>query len=79
MKFSVLESTYYNQGTEKAFACTDDRLHRYYIPRSQVKIIERIEPEDKYGTIKLIIDVPDWIIRNNLIPVFRITELDLIR
>lgn len=79
MKFTIIESTYNKQGTEKAFACSDQYSNTYWIPRSQVKVIEKIEPETEYDMPRLVIDVPDWIIRRNNIPVFTITEMDLVR
>ena len=79
MKFRVMENTYKTYGTAKAFAVSDQYNRYYYIPRSQVKVIEVIEPQSKFDMTQLIIEVPDWIIRKNGIPVFTLTEMDLER
>ena len=79
MKFDVMEHIYNNNGTTKAFADYDSFGNFYYIPRSQIKIIDRIEPKTEFGATHLIIEVPDWIIHNNDIPVFQMTALNVIR
>ena len=79
MKFIVQESTYIKQGTEKAFAVHDQYNKTYYIPRSQVAVVDTIRPQTKYDMTKLIIEVPNWIIKRNNIPVFNITEMTLDR
>ena len=79
MRFKVYESTYNRHGTEKAFVCSDQYGHDYWIPRSQVKVVERIEPKSEYEVPELIIDVPNWIIHKNCIPIFTLTELWLVR
>ena len=79
MRFIVIESTYNNQGTAKAFSVSDQYNRTYWIPRSQVKIVERTEPRTKFDSVHLTIEVPDWIIRKNGIPVFNVTEMVLDR
>lgn len=79
MLFKVIESTYRSQGTANAFAVTDSNGRTYYIPRSQVNIVERQDPESDYDVAHLTIDVKDWVINRNRIPVFKITELSLVR
>ncbi len=79
MRFRVIESTFNMQGTAKAFAVSDSHKRTYFIPRSQIKIVERIEAENEFDMAHLIIDVPNWIIRNNQIPIFNLTEMFLER
>ena len=78
MTFQTIESAM-RQGTEKALAVHDHHNRVYYIPRSKITVIEEIEPTNAYDVKHLIIEVPDWIIRKNNIPVFNITELFLVR
>ena len=79
MRFTVIESTYLNQGSAKAFAVHDAHNRTYYIPRSQVSIIDKQEPQTEYDVAHLLIEVKDWVIRKNNIPVFNITEMHLDR
>lgn len=79
MKFWVMESAYEKQGSAKAFACHDSRNNVYYIPRSQVKVIEKTEPATEYDSVYMLIDVADWIVKKNRLPIFDITELQLER
>ena len=78
MTFQAIESAM-RQGTEKALAVHDHCNKVYYIPRSQIKVVEEIEPANEYDVKHLIIEVPDWLIRKNSIPTFNITELFLVR
>lgn len=75
MKFYVIEDTYTKQGTDKAFCDCDEHGRYYWFPRSQVKVLERIEPQSKYDVAHLHVEIPDWLIRKNLVPVFRLTAL----
>ncbi len=79
MRFWVSESTYNMQGSDKAFACHDSHKRTYYIPRSQVKVLEREEVQTAYDTVHILIEVPDWIVRKNRLPVFDFAEMDLDR
>ena len=78
MTFQMIESAM-RQGSEKALAVHDHRNKTYYIPRSKITVTEEIEPTDAYDVKHIIIEVPDWLIRKNNIPVFNITELHLVR
>ena len=78
MTFQAIESAM-RQGTEKALAVHDHRNRTYYIPRSQIKVVEEIEPTNEYDVKHIIFEVPDWLIRKNNIPAFNITELFLVR
>ena len=79
MKFKVIESLYNEQGTRKAFCVHDDWGNLYWLPRSQIKVVEKLEKRDALDVTGLVIDIPGWIIRNKQIPIFRITELNLVR
>ncbi len=76
MTFQMIESAM-RQGSEKALAIHDHLNRTYYIPRSQIKVVEEIEPANGFDAKHIIIEVPDWLIRKNNIPVFNITELHL--
>ena len=79
MRFITTDSMFFKTGTAKAYVVSDERSTHYYIPKSQVKIIETIEPESEFGIERHIIEIPDWLIRKNGIPVFKLTELELYR
>ena len=79
MTFKVIESVYTEYGTPKAFCVHDDYGQLYWIPRSQIKVIERIEKSNDLDVSGLVVEIPDWLIKKNSIPVFRLTEMTLIR
>lgn len=79
MKFNVIETTYKEQGNAKCFIDTDCYGKNYYIPRSQIKVVEREEAKSELGVAHLVIEVPNWIINKNNIPVFKLTALKLVR
>lgn len=78
MIFQAIESAM-RQGSEKALAIHDHYNKTYFIPRSQIKVIEEIEPVNEFDVKHIIIEVPDWILHKNNVPVFNITELHLVR
>ena len=74
MRFIINRSTY-NAGSEKCIALTNDRyIHQgtYYIPRSQITVLDECEDD-------LLIDVKDWVIGANNIPIYDLTEMKLDR
>ena len=79
MKFYVYEKTYNGQGSEKAFAVHDQFNRTYWIPRSQIKIEEKSEPINEFDEVVLTVEVADWIIRKNGLPIFKLTEMQLVR
>ena len=76
MKFKIGKNTY-NRGTAKAFVVTDGYNKSYYIPRSQTEVLDEYV-QDGFAEL-LLIDIKDWVIRRNDIPVFNMTEMALIR
>lgn len=79
MTFRTTDSMFFKQGTEKAHAVHDSKGRTYYIPRKLVKIVEEIEPQSEYDIPHFIVDIPDWIVRKNGLPIFEISELALER
>lgn len=79
MRFITTDTMFFKQGTAKAHVIHDQRYKKYYIPRSKVTILETIEPVNEYDIAHHVIEIPDWIIRNNQIPVFDLCELALDR
>ena len=78
MRFITTDSTFFKQGTAKAYVVYDGR-HHYYIPKSQVKVIETIPPASEYDIEHHVLEISDWILRKNNIPIFRLCELELVR
>lgn len=66
-------------GSAKALSVSDHNKRTYWIPRSQISVVETIEKENDYDTTKHIIEVKDWVINKNNIPIFKLTEMQLIR
>ena len=79
MTFTVEEHVYKAYGTEKAFCASDCYGHVYWFPRSLVKIIRREEHKKPLIGATLTVDIPDWIIHKNVVPIFKLTELRLVR
>ena len=80
MTFLVDEYQYNGQGTAKAFCVHDVYGSRYWIPRSKVKIIDKVQSaDDLTKNATLTINIPNWIIKNNQIPIFNLDELQLVR
>lgn len=77
MEFKIRETALRN-GTEKAFMDEDQYHNHYFIPRSLIKIKERIPGQFECDTV-LLVEIPDWIIRKNCIPIFTLTDLHLVR
>ena len=76
MKFEIGKNTY-NRGTKKAFSVTDSYNRTYYIPRTQTEVLDEYV-QDGFHEV-LLIEVKDWVIHRNNIPVFNLTEMGLIR
>lgn len=79
MRFVTTGSMFFKQGTEKAHAVHGAYGRTYYIPRKLVKVIETIPAENEYDIEHHVVEIPDWIIRKNSIPVFNLDELVLDR
>lgn len=80
MIFRVDKSQYERQGTSKAACIHDVYGARYWIPRSQVKVIDKEKSANPLvQNVTLTVEIADWIIRKNQIPVFKLEELQLIR
>lgn len=81
MRFITRDTMFFNKeaGTAKAHVVHDSYNRTYYIPRSKVRVIETIEPANEFDIERYIVEIPDWIIRNNFIPVFDMCELVLDR
>ena len=77
MRFVTTDTMFFKQGTEKAFAVHDQYGKVHYIPKSQVKVIETIEPATEYEIAHHIIEIPDWLCRR--LPIFNLDELALDR
>lgn len=74
MRFIISKSDY-NRGTDKSITVSNGRYINggtYYIPRSQITVIDQYEN-------RLLIDVKDWVINANQIPIFDLTEMQLDR
>ena len=74
MKFIINRSAY-NAGTEKSIPVSNGRYlngKTYYITRSQVTVVDQHED-------KLLIDVKDWVINANQVPIFDLNEMQLDR
>lgn len=78
MKFETVGSVFFKQGTKKAYAVHDER-YTYYIPKSQVKVIKKIPAESEYDIDTYIIEIPDWLVNKNGLPIFKLAELALVR
>lgn len=79
MQFLVKEDILAKYGSAKAFCDSDKYGNTHWIPRSMIKIAERIEPNGAHDRATLVVDIPDWLIRKNGIPVFALTNLQLYR
>lgn len=79
MRFYINEAIYNEQGTEKAFCDTDDHGFRYYIPRKIVKVISRRRSDNDLiiNNIEILVDIPDWLIKKNGIPIYRMTAMNV--
>ena len=80
MLFLTDKDIFEKQGTNNAFLIHDIHGLTYWIPRSQVTIKEEKQSDNPLiKNITLLIDIPDWIIKKNFIPVFNSEELTLYR
>ena len=77
MRFTTTDTMFFKQGTDKAYAVHDQYGKVYYIPKSQVQIVETIAPETEYGVEHHIVEIPDWLCKR--LPIFSLTELALDR
>lgn len=75
----LVDSYNYECGTQKALCIHDVYGSKYWIPRSQIKIIDKKKLNPLIKNYTLTIFVPDWIIYKNDIPIFKLEELELVR
>lgn len=76
MKF-WLSGAAWRHGSEKAIYVTDRYDRGYWIPRKCITIIE--EQTNDTGNVNYIVNIADWVLHKNNVPIFDTNEMQLIR